>query len=251
MKKLLILSGYGAVQFGDYSSRNAAWCRLQKQFIEATTSDYDYAVYLNRTERQFFDHAFVIGENAQPWSQFEGLRTLNKMMTFARAHPYENYLILDSDAFPVREGWLELLLQRMGQRRFAAPIRFENLDSFPHQCALFIKGQAIQDPFDFTPDMRYQNLLKQRHLDLSTGLSTEHLFPLVRTNRYNVHPILAGVYYDMFYHHGAGSRKAMIRSMWSSDYYHHMVPDHFDQEEVLFRELAKNPVGFIARLRGV
>jgi hypothetical protein len=72
-----------------------------------------------------------------------------------------------------------------------------------------------------------------------------------RTNRYNVHPILAGVYYDMFYHHGAGSRRAYLRPMMSSGYYDHLVPDHLDQEESLFQELAKDPVAFIARLRGV
>jgi hypothetical protein len=251
MKRLLILTAYGAVHFGDYASRNATWARLQRQFIETTTADYDYAVYLNRTERTLFDHAIIIGENSQPISHLETLRTLNERLVFARANPYENYLILDSDAFPVREGWLELLLERMGPRRFAAPVRFENLDTFPHQCALFIKGEAINDPFEFTPEMRYQNLLKERHLEVSTGLSMEQCFPLVRTNRYNVHPILAGVYYDMFYHHGAGSRRAYLRPMMSSGYYDHLVPDHLDQEEPLFQELAKDPVAFIARLRGL
>jgi hypothetical protein len=33
----------------------------------------------------------------------------------------------------------------------------------------------------------------------------KEVFTLVRSNQFNVHPVMCGVYYDMFYHHGLGS----------------------------------------------
>jgi hypothetical protein len=248
VKRLLILSCFGAVHYGNYNSRNDTWSRLQRRFIDATTTDYDFAVYLNRVDPQLFPRATIIGENQRTRGPLESVTSIEQLLAFARANPYENYLILDSDAFPVRPDWLNFLLQRMGSYKYAAPIRFENLDTFPHPCAFFIKGEAIHDPLDFTPTFHYRNLLGERIFELGTGVNTQHLFPLLRSNQYNPHPILAGLYYDLFYHHGAGSRKVYLRSFMSGYYSHLAVAD--DAEDKIFCALNRDPDQFIARLRG-
>src|SRR5262249_8957286 len=158
--------------------------------------------------------------NAGPRTPVEAQITLKTLLEYARSRPYAHYLILDSDAFPVRRGWLDWLLRKMGECRFAAPVRCENLDTFPHPCALFIKVEAIGDEFDFSPGFAYRNLLREPVLDTATGLNRDHWFPLVRTNRLNVHPVLAALYYDLFYHHGAGSRQGLLRSV-KQGYYEH------------------------------
>jgi hypothetical protein len=250
VKSLLILSAFGRVHYGDYAQREGFWCACQQRFIAATTDDYDHAVYLNRSDRQLFPGAIIVGENHGPHTVLEAQKTLRALLEFARSHPYAYYLILDSDAFPVRRGWLPLLLQKMGARRFAAPVRYENLDTFPHPCALFIKGEAITDAFDFAPSFQYRNLLGEPALDLGSALPREHWFPLIRSNRCNVHPVLAAVYYDVFYHHGGGSRRVFLRSVMQG-YYEHLVGDADAEEKQAFAALQQDPEGFIRRLRGI
>jgi hypothetical protein len=250
VKSLLILSSFGQLNRGQYAERQDFWSQCQQRFIAATTEDFDYAVYLNRVDRALFPHAMIIGENERARDAFEAQFTLKALLEFARSHPYAHYLILDSDAFPVRRGWLELLVRKMGGCHFAAPVRCENLDTFPHPCALFIKGEAIRDELDFTPSFEYRNLLRQPVLECATAINQAHWFPLVRTNRRNIHPILAAVYYDVFYHHGAGSRRASLRTVMQG-YYEHVVADEDAEEMRTFAELERDPEGFISSLRSV
>jgi hypothetical protein len=250
VKSLLILSSFGHASYGGYWQREAFWCHLQQRFIASTTHDYDYAVYLNRVDRGLFPSALIVGENNGPRTSLETQITLKSLLEYARSRPYAHYLILDSDAFPVRRGWVELLVKKMGECRFAAPVRFENLDTFPHPCALFIKREAIGDHFDFAPSFDYHDLLRQPVLDVGTAIKRDRCFPLVRTNRINVHPILAGLYYDVFYHHGGGSRRALLRSVFHG-YYDHLVSDEETAEKRTFAELQQDPEGFINRLRGM
>src|SRR5262245_10528721 len=124
VKSLLILSSFGHASRG-YGQREAFWCHLQQRFIASTTDDYDYAVYLNRVDRGLFPSALIVGENNGPRTSLETQITLKSLLEYARSRPYAHYLILDSDAFPVRRGWVELLLNKMGECRFAAPVRYE------------------------------------------------------------------------------------------------------------------------------
>ncbi len=75
----------------------------------------------------------------------------------------------------------------------------------------------------------------------------EKVYTLVRSNCLNIHPLLCGVYFDMFYHHGCGSgREFLVRSQ---PYWAHAVEEDIDVN-ALTTQLMENPSDFICRLAG-
>jgi hypothetical protein len=70
---------------------------------------------------------------------------------------------------------------------------------------------------------------------------------MLRTNLVNYHPIAAGVYHHLFYHHGAGSRNFKFRLINKYGYYDHWWDAARDDElaEILRCTLFKNPQGFL------
>ncbi len=233
------------------SDRNPTWLELQRRFLARTTADHDHAVFLNREDPALFRDCILIGRNAggAPGSQ-EHANALAHVLRYCRAHRYDNYLLLDSDCFPVRP-WQGDLVRLMGDFACAAAVRVENLDLFPHPSAFFIRGEAIHEPFlDFSVGP-CRNLLGQEVRDTACRIPLERCFPLLRTNVWNPHPVLAGVYGHLFYHHGAGSRTAETRALLAG-YYDHVLPpcDRPAVADALYRELTRRPERLIARLAG-
>lgn len=265
-KRLLVASVYAP------SERNAEWVRLQLHFLRKTVASFDHAVYLNRTSTELFGESIVIGRSDDDVSaKIEHSLGLNAIMAYIRAHPeYGDCLILDSDAFPIREGWLEDLLTWMRgdddlpPKQFAAAVRVEKMATFPHPCAFFVKGDFLKRAtFDFMP-RPHVNLAGQVKEQPGSGISMRHegkhvFLPLLRTNVHNPHPVLAGIYGDLFYHHGSGSRQSgrlprrLRRSghVLSQGRSGHVLSqaDYAETEERLYTDLIGDPEGFISQLR--
>jgi len=247
MKPLLVGSVFGP------TVRNKVWLKLQQQFLKKTTDSFDYVAYLNNADRDLFSEVKVIGYSTTEWkgNLHPHANALNRILSYFRKHPYRYYLILDSDCFPVTRGWLNMLTSQMevGGWKIAAPIRTENLDLFPHPCAFFINGEAIHDlAIDFKPKS-IKNLLGWGAWDPGTAIPLEKCFPLLRSNVYNPHPLFAGIYHDLFYHHACGSRVPHSRLL-RSGYLHYRIPQtaHARIEKDLYRGLIKNPSRFIKDL---
>lgn len=278
MKKLLVGSVFAPTE------RNPKWIELQLGYLRRTVQSFDHAVVLNRVAPSLFPESTVIpvrrfqsrrgrlgrkldglGERCFGWAAWtEHSWSLQYVMNHFRASPeYENYLILDSDAFPFMYGWLDRLLEMMAPRsgapekQFAAIVRTDNLDTFPHPCAFFIKGGfARRAAFNFRP-RRYRTLAGRQEADVGAGISPffrrTHVFlPLLRTNVWNAHPILSGIYGGMFYHHGAGSRALSIRVL-NEGYHDHIVnaAAHARIEHELYSELCDDPDRLLRKLAGL
>lgn len=246
---VLIASVHTATQ------RSKTWIDLQKKFISETTADYRFAIYCNGVSPDNFENTEIIGYNkslpklsqhehgkASPQS-FHHCHGLNEILSFFRSNKADHYLILDSDGFPTEKGWLSKLKKRAINYEFAAPIRTENLDCFPHPCALFIKSTEALQKIDF-------------HVSTSKSLSGNSVedvmpnlqlpcYPLVRTNKVNLHPIFAAMYGNLFYHHGCGSRFAGTRAT-SFGAYEEM--DHTKIEEWIYKSLKRDPEALIDKL---
>jgi hypothetical protein len=196
----------------------------------------------------------------------EHTRGLNAVLDYFRQHPgYENYLILDSDAFPFQDGWLEKLLgwmkggAGMQEKYFAAAVRTENLDTFPHPCVFFVRGSFLaKASFDFRGRAHapHINLLGDPLADVGSAISPMHegrhvMLPLLRTNAWNPHPVLGAIYGGMFYHHGAGSRELSIRII-NAGYFDHFIPRaaHSAVEAELYAELCADPDRLMRKLLG-
>lgn len=248
MKPLLILSPYAP------SEHNRMWYDLQRYFISKTTTvDFDFKVFLNGLDKDDFDTADIAGISSTNDGHSAAMAIL---LEYARQHPYQNYLFLDSDCFPIKQDWSTVLTGQMQEmNKFAAaPVRVENLDLFPHPCAVFIDGNEIHNKIiDFRNDRVITNLLDIEVSDVGTAMyGMEGFLPLLRTNAVNVHPVGAAIYHHIFYHHGAGSRSFNCRIVDRYKYHQHWYNE--DRQDVhaahLLKTLKKNPTRFINRLLG-
>lgn len=234
----------------------AFWLKLQLDGLKKSVPSFDHFVYLNQADESLFTESVIVGQSEQPQpdryradgfhfsagmaGHFKGLKELTEFCTI---YPYDYFLILDSDCFPINDRWLEVLLDSMGKfgKSFAAPVRTENLDTFPHPCALFTTDPKF---LRFAGDWN-ENLVGWTTRDIVCAGDTDEWFPLLKSNRVNKHPLLGSIYYDLFYHHGAGSRKFNMRSL----YYYDSVIHAYPSAESLFEELKSDPESFITSIR--
>ena len=248
MKDLLVISTFG-------EDAALEWFSIQQKMLDKYTTNYDFAVCLHEVETtEPFTGIEVLGEY-----QGDLLQTLpamfNKAMATFRERKYKNYLLLDSDCFPVKHDWLKHLSSITEGYGYAAPMRTENLDLFPHPCALFIKGEHVQnDWWDFgrIKENEIKCINGSKTKDMGTGFVREVknkkvYFPLIRTNFVNYHPILGAIYGDTFYHHGGGSRVPFFRS---GSYWEKVSGKHYELGQNAYKYLSKNPDKFVQMLRG-
>lgn len=247
----------GSVFLSD-SPLQQRWLGLQLRYLYATTKDFDHVVCITgEYSGHFGKKTRVIEiERARRVGMTRHHATgLAALVSYFRenASDYDAFLLLDSDAFPINKRWVEILHDEIGKfkRELACPIRFENLEQRLHTCALFITKEALSAVV-LEPAVLSQNLL---HDDEYGACLVSHenergkVFPLLRSNQTNIHQVACAVYFNLFYHHSAGTRagrrdRFTLRSdnYWGSMRYEHRIQ---------FRErLFKDPTGFINRLAG-
>jgi len=222
------------------------WLKTQLKHLQSSVGAFDHAVYLNNASEEMFSASTVIGKTTSPRLFSQGhLDALNEIVAYCRAHPHKHYLILDSDCFPIRNDWMDVLLESMNRhdKRFAAPVRTENLDTFPHPSVVFT-GDLDCLEFGFKQE---HNLLYKETNDIMCVAPRESWFPLVRTNRVSRHPVIGSIYYDSFYHHGCGSREFKMRSTHFG--YYDPVIDRYPDADDLMKELREDPGAFVSAMR--
>lgn len=69
------------------------------------------------------------------------------------------------------------------------------------------------------------------------------------TNCLNIHPIFAGIYGDIFYHHACGSRPKTFLARGIGESILRRQVDHWGIEEEIFRKLSSNSDEFVQSLR--
>ena len=126
-----------------------------------------------------------------------------------------DYLIcLDSDAFPIRDNWIETLTGYLKDgasivgvyRNEMAP----KITPFIHVSCLCIKRKDFIDSnFSFEAGTG-QDVGQMITLELVKNQNK--VLGLPRSNTKNFHFLIAGIYGNLIYHHGAGSRKAKFHT---------------------------------------
>jgi hypothetical protein len=236
---------------------NRQWYALQSHYIRRTTADcdYDYELVLNGVkEREISDEpltALVVNHEGLPHAS-----ALRQTVEQLRSRKYDYYLMLDSDCFPIYPGWFSILAGQLNEfkKTIAAPIRYENLDWFPHPSAFFLTKEALHDSRLNFDEEAQPNLLGKGVSDVGSAMQSlmSDVLPLLRTNVVNRHPIGAGIYHHLFYHHASGSRRFHFRILERYGYYDHW----FDVEQeracsdALRGALFGDPERFIDSLRG-
>lgn len=246
--KLLIMSVYAP------SELNEHWYRLQKKFIRKNTQlPYDFKIIINNVSSELFDEGEVVCTNDKNIGHPAGIV---QMLDYMREHQesYSGFLILDSDCFPVRPGWHEVLNQQMQRfnKSLAAPIRYENLDMFPHPCVVYMNKEGLNNPKVNFNYKEVKNLLGDMIDEVGGAMCdlADDVLPLLRSNRINLHPVAAGIYHHLFYHHAAGSRGFEFRLIKMYDYCRHWIETESQVEfgEQLLDALVDDPDSFIDKL---
>lgn len=247
MRKILIMTVYAPSDYNHY------WYKLQKHFISKnTTIPYDFKIITNNVDEEMFENSEVVITNSSNIGHPKGIR---QIIDYMKDHPdYSGYLLLDSDSFPIRQGWHDILDKQMKklEKCIAAPVRFENLDLFPHPCSVYMHESAIINSkinFDYTI---VKNLMGDEIDEVGGNMLSviDDVMPMLRTNRVNLHPVAAGIYHHLFYHHGAGSRGFDFRLLKMYEYYNHWIDNdgQSDYGEQLMQALVSDPDGFIDKL---
>ena len=205
------------------------WLDLQLSFLAATTEAFEHvSVVWGGTKGDHFAKKTTViePEGYQQASQahVKGLRYLLHFFRQREAE-FDNFLFLDSDAFPIRVDWMKHLLRKMTVSpvfgpdgaflreegrdfEIAIPVRSENLENRLHASILFVKKVALPHiSFDYQelkPDL-CGNCERDVHLPDYEEDRRRLALPLMRSNQWNVHPLACGIYFDLFYHHCCGS----------------------------------------------
>lgn len=270
MKTLIgsVFSGTGKPQLLD----------LQLSFISQNTiNEYDHVCYLTEkaepTEYNKHINSSIIGQNnlTHKDPSKSHLNGLLSILAYFKTQTdyYDMFVILDSDCFPINKSWDQACYGLLQNNDIISCIRTENLDTFLHPSICAFKDVSL---IDFqrleninllgnqTSDNQVVPLWKSRlrgcgrahSYDSNTlfpsppAYTKAKVFPLIRTNRKNHHPILAAIYGDLFYHHGCGSRSQVIRS---NPYYDKLsINYNEDTSTCLLQMLLENPCDYISNL---
>lgn len=134
-----------------------------------------------------------------------------------------NIVIMHVDSFPVRDGWDLLLAERLNDKYvLSAILRKENYDTvltFP-ACIFFTASFYLSYKPSMFPDrsQEYEEFLTKNNQLHDCGIGYSFALhkaglcwhPLLRSNRVDEHPIVGGIYGDLIFHLGGGSRKELF-----------------------------------------
>ena len=197
---------------------------VQRSFIARTTSDYVHAVA--SPDRPPDTDGIVWLKTRRTRSHrrigarhVTGLGVIAKWFRRQGSGSFSLGVVCDSDAFPVRAEWSGDLVRllKTSHSGFAAPVRVENLDCFPHISFVAFLPNAMEAVLSQFKYGIGKKLLRGRKSDVAAGLPPGQCLPLLKSNVWSPHATMHTIYSDMVYHRGRGSRTSGQRGdkYWS------------------------------------
>ena len=219
------------------------WIELCLQQIERRSQGWDYEVsvfdnsHLKQHRRLMREHQRV---RVLPGAWFSVLGRIVKRVPiqhsdrlFELSHPkaldylagkvssdFDYIVTLDTDSFPVRDDWLDVLVSACERGAAVAGVYRNEMAPKVHPfihvsgfCARRHDLQALGVSFGrkLQLDSGYNQDVGQKITYEFLRLGRE-IAPLERSNKVNYHPIVGGIYGDVIYHQGAGSRRPYFRT---------------------------------------
>ncbi len=249
------IHGNSAQYSGEFAARYA-WPKLQiQQLRNYTESGYTVFAYGNKLmpeHEKFLKNCrevnFISCRNVLN-GIFDHVWPIRNWLTRIAVCSHKLIIHLDSDAFPVKGGWIDRYAKLLSRKSPVVAVkRLENGDTHSDRCFLMFSRKGFKKhAFDFS---------KVGVPDSGGGIS-ENLEkdgyrwkPLLRSNKHNYHPVISAIYDDSVYHHGAGSRNPRLRfnqEIWEKE-------TEWNNEKklhrVLMKRLFENTDDFISELRG-
>jgi hypothetical protein len=197
-------------------ARRFPWIGLCLEQIARHTDPAAYQVFV--WDNSFLpEHLEIIARHPQAtvYSEAETQRdvphgrALDRL--FLEVSPGTEYVVtLDTDSFPIRDGWLENLVGRLEAGAALAGVwrdeMFPKVLPYVHPSCLAIRSEMLRElgiPFH-----RRDEAEVGQNLTTAVIAAGRTISRLRRSNVREVHYVLGGIYGDLVYHHGAGSRRA-------------------------------------------
>jgi hypothetical protein len=141
-------------------------------------------------------------------------QALDRLITLLPDH-IEYVVTLDTDAFPVRSGWIHNLIGRLEAGAMLAGVWRDEMapkiDPFIHPSCLAARLDTLRElNASFAKGDAQDVAQSYTRAVVEKGGSVSRLR---RTNQRNLHFLMGGLYGDLVYHQGAGSRNAQF---WTS-----------------------------------
>ncbi len=161
----------------------------------------------------------------EPGEQFEHPHAgpLQRLYQAALEEGARFIVTLDSDAHPLRHGWLSQLTGSLeGDCVLAGVWRDElhrAIEPYIHPSGLAVRVDFIASEglrFDRMP-ISGRNGIQDTlsHFTRTARKLGLNVHPLGRSNKRNLHRVIGGLYGDLIYHHGAGSRRQV--TFWDEE----------------------------------
>jgi hypothetical protein len=222
---ILVVNGFDRHSVSAFDVEEAQrfpWIRLFLEQLERHTaeSSYDLLVWDNSFLPEQLElieaspRASLFSESKSGKDVRHG-RALDRLL---REVPEETeYVVtLDTDSFPIRDGWLENVLGRL---RDGASLAGVWRDEMAPEIRPYVHPSCLAARRETLAGLGI-NFAREDGQDVGQNITAAVLAAggrisrLRRSNARNLHFLLAGIYGDLLYHHGAGSRHA---SFWTSE----------------------------------
>lgn len=216
---------------GGVSASALSWLKICLKNIFCHTSWPDYEIYLWNNNPEDDRIAGIVKSHnnikltqapAREELKHPHATPLQKLYEFALKDHVHYVVTMDTDAFPLRNDWLRFLISQLNEQTLLAGIWRNELEKaippYIHpSCACmavdFIETYHLRfDHVDISPGNRLDTLCS---FTRRVGENNKQLFKLTRSNKNQLHYLMGGVYGDLIYHHGAGSRKGI--TFWGED----------------------------------
>lgn len=194
------------------------WVDIQLRYLqEHLREPYKIYAFLSgldekHTSKYFYATTAMVREHAVK------LNLLADMVMLHATSPDDILMFIDGDAFPIGDV-MAFVREKLRTHPLVAIQRKENYgDIQPHPafCVTTVRfWKEISG--DWSDGYRWQNTQDESVTDIGGTLlgilEAQRItwYPMLRSNKYNLHPLWFGIYADLIYHHGAGFRAPFSR----------------------------------------
>lgn len=195
------------------------WIDLQLEYL-GRNIDRPHKVYafLNGMDAAPHREKFFYASAEDIASHATKLNLLADMAVFNAEGPDDWLVFVDSDAFPIAS-ITEYAERNLARYPLIAVRRDENIgDVQPHPCfCITTVGFWKKIRGDWHRGYQWKNAEGRMVSDVGGNLLKKlqdenvEWLPMLRSNKVNLHPLYFGIYQDLVYHHGAGSRRPADR----------------------------------------
>jgi hypothetical protein len=216
---ILVVNGFSrygpAAEFNKQEAREFPWIKLCLDQIAKHTHPGGYRVFV-------WDNAFL-PEHTEIMNAAKRVTVHNRRLRRVMRHgPALNQLLkrvpketeyvvtLDTDSFPVRDGWLPNLIGRLDEGAMLAGAwrdeMGEVIEPYVHPSCFAARRNTLEElGARFTID---EGKDVAHNITLAVQARGGKISRLRRSNVRNGHFLIGGLYGDLVYHQGAGSRNA-------------------------------------------